>query len=82
MLRAAHSTEKLQDFLWAQDNGQSLRLFGCRDHVVKRPLPFERDLVEESESGNGDKNRTRVQLPLIDEIYLVGPDLLWPQLLR
>ena len=36
---------------------------------------FERDLVEESESGNCDENRTRVQLPLVDEIDLVSTDL-------
>ena len=42
-------------------------------------LALERDLVEEADGGDRDEDRARRQLPLLDEMELVGADLGWTQ---
>src|SRR5215469_2220303 len=52
----------MEDFLRAEHHGQFLWLLGRRDGVIEGPIPFERDLVEKAQGGNGDENGTRGQL--------------------
>jgi len=55
MLEALHAAEKLQDFFGAEDDRQLLRLLRCRDDIVECPVFVERDFIEKTKRGNGDK---------------------------
>ena len=56
MLHTAYAVEELEDFLWAQNDRKLLRRLRCGDDLIKGPLPFERDLVQESQGGHSDEN--------------------------
>ena len=58
-----------------------LRLLRCRDHLLERPLSFERDFVEEAEGGDRRTNGNGRQLPFVGEIDLIAADLFRPQFL-
>src|SRR5215469_8694246 len=72
----------MEDFLRAEHHGQFLWLLGRRDGVIEGPIPFERDLVEKAQGGNGDENGTRGQLLFGREVDLIGTDFLESQLQR
>ena len=82
MLAVTHTVEKTDDFLRAQNYGEFLWLLRCRDDLVEVPRPFQRDLIEKPQGGDGDEDRAGRQLALVGEIDLVSADLLGPQFLR
>src|SRR5437867_2106732 len=82
MFGAADALEKVENFLRAQNDGQLLGFLGCRDDLIEGPLPFERDLVEKSQGGDGNEDGTWRQLLFVGEVDLIGPDILGSQILR
>jgi hypothetical protein len=81
MLQAADALEEVENFLRTEDHGKFLRLLGRRDHLLERPLSFERNFIEEAEGGDGRTNRNGRQLPFVGEIDLIPADLFRSQFL-
>jgi hypothetical protein len=75
---ASDALEKVQDLLWAENDGQFLGLLGCWDDLIERPLPFQRDFVEKAQSGDRDENGASGQFLFVSEVDLIGADLLGP----
>ena len=65
MFRPADAAEKLQDFLRAQNDGQSLRFLRCRDYIFEDPVLPERNFIEEAEGRHSDENGPWGQLPFV-----------------
>ena len=78
MLRHGDGIEKAGDLVAAQDDGKSLRLAAGRDDLFDAPVALERDLVEEADGGDRDEDRTGRELPVLDEMDLVGADFVGP----
>jgi len=76
MLSALDAVQKVKDFLGAQDDWQFLRLLGSGNHLVQRPIPFEGDLVQETEGRHRHNNGVGGQFLFVRQIDLVGADLL------
>jgi hypothetical protein len=76
MLGAAHTTQKVEDLLRAQNHRQRLRLLRRRNDVLEGPVLLERNLVEKSQRGDGDEDGAGRQVLFIGQVNLVGPDVL------
>jgi hypothetical protein len=74
-------SRKWKNFLRTEDHGKFLRLLGRRDHLLERPLSFERNFIEEAEGGDGRTNRNARELPFVREIDLITADLFRSQFL-
>ena len=61
-----------------EDDGELLGLLGAADALHDVPA-FERDLVEESQRGDGLVEVAPGDAPLLDEVEEVGSDLVGPQ---
>jgi hypothetical protein len=48
MFDVEYAAEKPLHFIWAEDDRQLLRLFGKREDLFRRPVPFERHTVEKT----------------------------------
>jgi len=80
MLWTAHTTEKVEHLLWAQDHRQSLGFLWRGDDVLKSPVLLEGDLIEKPQGGDGDQDRASSELPFLGQINLIRSDVLRPQL--
>jgi hypothetical protein len=82
MLWAANAAEKLEGFLRAQNDGQSLRFLRCRNYIFEEPVLTERNFIEEAEGRHSDENGPWGQLPFVGQVNLVVADSLRTQLFR
>src|SRR5215472_18102896 len=82
MLSAPDAVQKVKNLLGAQDDWQFLRLLGSGNHLVQRPIPFESDLVQETEGRHRHNDGVGGQFLFVRQIDLVGADLLGSQQFR
>src|SRR4030095_6376485 len=82
MLETQYTVEKAKDFFRAENDGQLLRLLGCRDSLFERPVLVKRDFIEKKKRRYGDQYGTGRQLLFVGQIQLVSPNLLGRQDLR
>ena len=75
VLGTGHAVEKPNDLLRAQDDRQRVAALRHRQGL-DRPVPLERDLIEETQSRHGARHRGRRELAVIEQVQLVGPDVL------
>ena len=75
MFEAAHRGQELGDFLRARHNGEFLRLPTGWNVVFNSPRLFKGDGIEKPECGDGDRNGTGRQSPLLDQVNLPRSDL-------
>src|SRR5207247_10740745 len=80
MLGAADALEKMKDLLRAKNHGETLWFLGSWDDMIAGPLLFQGDLIEKAQGRNSDKDRTGRQLSFVDQVDLIGADILRPQL--
>jgi len=76
-----HRTEKAHHLLGAEHDGQRVMPLRRRDGI-HRPGLLKRRLIEEPQRGDRAGDRGRRQLSLIDQIQLVGSNLLRAHALR
>ncbi|ESX66942.1 hypothetical protein X759_27345 [Mesorhizobium sp. LSHC420B00] len=76
------ATEEPLNFLATEDDRQPLRLLGKREDLFRRPVPFERCIVEKAHRRNGGVNRAGRQFLFVGQINLIGPSILWPEQVR
>ena len=75
VLGTRYAFEEPNDVLGVQDDRQRLAALRQRQGL-DRPLPLERDLIEEAQGRHRTRHRCRRELPVIDQVQLVGPDVL------
>ncbi len=68
-------------FFLRQDDRQAARRSRIR-HFFDRIVPLQRFAEEEAQCRNVVADRSHVLLSLLQQIQLVGPDLVWPELVR
>src|SRR5215813_5498752 len=71
VLGAGHATEKVQDLLRAEDDGQFLGFLGGGDDLGQGPILVEGNFVQEAKSGHGDEDGTRSELLCVGQVELV-----------
>ena len=81
VLGAGHASKEVNDLRGAEDDGQLQRPLGHRDVVVV-PRPAQSDLVEEAQCGGDHAQAAGGELALLDQMDLVGPNLLGAERLR
>ena len=75
VLGTRHAVEESNDLFGAQDDRQRLAALRQRQGV-DRPVSLERDLIEETQGRHGARHRCRRDLAVVDQVQLVGPDVL------
>jgi hypothetical protein len=73
------ASRKLADLVAAQHRRQALRLAAGRDDLFNAPVALERDLIEEADGGDRHQDRAGGQLPVLDQMDLIGSDVSRPQ---
>ena len=79
VLGIGHATEKVPDLFRAENDGQFLGFLGGGDDVFKAPVFVERDLVKETQGGDGDEDGTGSQFLFVGQVDLVRPNVLRTQ---
>jgi hypothetical protein len=82
MLEAFYTTKEVQDLLWAEHDGQTLRRLGARDAMIKIPVASEGRPVKKPKRSDCHLDRSGRQLLSVDQVDLVGTDIFWSQKLR
>ena len=75
MLEVRHRFEDLQDLTLTEHDGELLLALGVRD-MADRPIPVEGGHEEETQGAHGLVEYRPRALHLVDEVDLVGADLL------
>jgi len=77
-----HRLEQPADFVLAEDDGQLGLSLRRRADRLDRPVLLEGHFVEKAERRDGHEERAGGELPLMDEMVLIGADVLRTQPLR
>jgi hypothetical protein len=82
MLEIPHTTQKLQNFFRTGDNRQLLGLLGGWNNLLQASILMKPDFVKETKSCYGEDDRAWSELPFVDEVDLVGTNILRAKRLR